>query len=126
MTAGRAEGIGGIHQGPPPGRAKPPCKTSKAPSGSPAADGRVGLAGPQGRHTRRPRVRVELTGPANSGDSVEKAVLRKSAEAGRTDVKDRRFGQFALLDAIALECPDLHPSYVEIQSFHRVEFFIAK
>ena len=44
--------------------------------------------------------RVELTGPANSGDSDEKAVLRKSAEAGRTYVMDRWFGQFTLFNAI--------------------------
>lgn len=45
--------------------------------------------------------RVELTGPSNSGESDEKAVLRKSVEAGRTYVMDRWFGQFTLLNAIA-------------------------
>jgi hypothetical protein len=44
--------------------------------------------------------RVELTGPANSGQTDEKAVLRKSAVAGRTYVMDRWFGQFTLLNAI--------------------------
>ena len=43
--------------------------------------------------------RVELTGPSNSGESDEKAVLRKSVEAGRTYVMDRWFGQFTLFNA---------------------------
>ncbi|GAC1315153.1 MAG: IS4-like element ISRba5 family transposase [Acidimicrobiales bacterium] len=45
--------------------------------------------------------RVELTGPSNSGDSDEKAVLRKAVEPGRCYVMDRWFGQFTLFNAIA-------------------------
>ncbi len=46
-------------------------------------------------------VRVELTGPTNSGDADEKAVLRKGVQAGRTYVMDRWFGQFTLFNAVA-------------------------
>ena len=44
--------------------------------------------------------RVELSGPSNSGDSDEKAVLGKSLVAARCYVMDRWFAQFTLLNAI--------------------------
>ena len=44
--------------------------------------------------------RVELSGPANSGDCDEKAVLRRSLVAARCYVMDRWFAQFTLLNAI--------------------------
>jgi hypothetical protein len=46
-------------------------------------------------------IRVELTGPSNSGDCDEKVVLRKAIAAGRCYVMDRWFGQFTLFNAIA-------------------------
>lgn len=44
--------------------------------------------------------RVDLTRPSNSGESDERAVLRKAAVAGCTYVMDRWFGQFTLFNAI--------------------------
>ena len=43
---------------------------------------------------------VDLTGPINSGDNDQKAVLRRRLEAGRTYVMDRWFAQFTLFNAI--------------------------
>lgn len=44
--------------------------------------------------------RVDLTGPRNSGEADEKAVMRRRLEAGRTYVMDRWLAQFTHLNAI--------------------------